>query len=179
MTLSIGRLRIYLGYELAAALAAALLLDMDNRLIVCMAAAALHELGHLLMMRAFGVRVSGVSFRLTDVLIRAESPPTAMADFLITLAGPGTNLILAGLTIPFGGFFGTANLAVGVFNLLPVISLDGGRLLTIALERRLSAGACRVILYITSFLFILPIMTAGIFVLLRSGYNYSLLGISL
>ena len=179
MSFSLGRFRVYIGYEVAAALAAVLILDREDRFICCFAAAALHELGHLFMMRLFGVRVRGISLRLFDVLIEADSPRSLMADCFITLGGVMVNLLTAAIAIPFGGFFGFANLAMGCFNLLPVVSLDGGRLLTLALTRRMSPRAADIILRITSFVFILPVMAAGIFILLRSGYNYSLLMLSL
>ena len=179
MNLSLGKLRVYVGYEAAAALTAALLFDRGGRLVFCMLAALLHELGHLLMMLIFSVKVRSVSLRLFDVLIEADSPDGLLADVCITLGGPVMNLVLAAVFIPFGRFFGYADLALGVFNLLPVMSLDGGRLLYILLSRRLSEKATCAILCAASFLSVLPIMTAGIYILLRSGYNYSLLGISL
>ena len=68
---------------------------------------------------------------------------------------------------------------LGVFNLLPVLSLDGGHLLTILLQRHFSPVVCRNVLRILTFVFLLPLFTAGLYLLLNSGYNYSLLAISL
>ena len=179
MSFRLGELRAYLGYEVVAAVCAALLLDREDRFVCCFAAAAAHELGHIIMMRLYSVRVRGISVRLFDVLIEADSPPSFRADCWITLGGALMNLILAAVCISFGGFFGTANLAMGCFNLMPVISLDGGRLLTLILTRRLSQRAADIILRISSFLILLPLLTAGVYVLFRSGYNYSLLLLSL
>lgn len=179
MSFRLGKCRFYLGYEAVAALTAVLLIDRENRMILCMAAALLHELGHLLMMLFCGVEVRGVSLRLFDVRIDADSPRSLRADVCVTLGGVMMNLLLAAAFLPAGCFFGAANLALGCFNLLPVASLDGGRLLSILLSRRFSPRVCGRVLKVTSFLFLLPLMTAGIFTLLRSGYNYSLLIISL
>lgn len=179
MSFRIGRRSVYIGYEAVAALTAVLVLDRENRMILCFAAALLHELGHLVMMLMFGIEVRGVSLRLFDVRIEADSPPGFISDLCVTLGGPAVNLLLSAVFIPAGGFFGYTNLALGCFNLLPVISLDGGRLLTLLLSRRFSPRTCRVTLTIVSFVILLPLMTAGAVILFRSGYNYSLLIISL
>ena len=179
MSFRLGKRRISVGYEAVAALTAVLLLDRENRMIACFLAAVLHELGHMLMMLFFGVEVRGVSLRLFDIRIEADSPRCMRDDLCITLGGILVNLLLAAAFVPFGRFFGYANLAMGCFNLLPVMTLDGGRLLQILLSCRLSPRTVDVIIRVVSFLILLPLMTAGIFALLQSGYNYSLLVISL
>ena len=179
MSLRLGSLRLFVGYELAAALAAVLILDRDDRYVCCFIAAAAHELGHIVTARCFGVRVRAISLRLFDVLIEADSPKSYAADMCITLGGAAANLVLAAVFAPVWGLFSTANLALACFNLLPVASLDGGRFLALLLSRRLSPRAAERALCIISFLILLPMLTAGIYVLLRSEYNYSLLIVSL
>lgn len=179
MKLRIAKINIFIGYEAIAAMTAVLLLDRENRVILCFFAAILHELGHVMMMRLCGVRVRGLRLRLFDVLIEADDPPSVKADVLITLGGVAVNFLFAALLCPVGMKYGLPHLALGVFNLLPVMSLDGGHLLEICLERRFSPRAVGTVLRVTTFLFILPLMTAGSILLFRGGYNYSLLVISL
>ncbi len=179
MKLRLGKVDITVGYEVAAVMSAVLLLDRENRMICCFLAALLHESGHLLMMRLNHVSVRGLRLRLFDVLIEADAPKSFRADVLITLGGPVMNLLCFLLFRPLDMKLSLPHLALGVFNLLPVMSLDGGHLLVITLERRFSPRVSGTLLRITTFLFILPLMTAGIYILLNSGYNYSLLAISL
>lgn len=179
MSFRLGKTAVFLGYEVAAAVTAVLILDRENRVIACLFAAALHETGHLLMMRLFRVRVRAVSVRLFDVLIKADSPRTFRAECCITLGGVMMNAVCAALSIPFSRSFFYANLALGIFNLLPVISLDGGRLLYLLLSRRFLPKTCTIVLKTVSFLLLIPFLTAGLVMLFRSGYNYSLLAISL
>lgn len=179
MKLHIAKIDVFIGYEVAAAMTAVLLLDRENRVICCFLAALLHECGHVVMMLCCGVRVRGVKLRLFDVLIEADEPPTVRADVWITLAGPAANFLFALSLCPFSLTLGLPHLALGAFNLLPVMSLDGGHLLDILLSRRFSPRVCGRILKLTTFIFILPLMTAGIYILLKSGYNYSLLLIAL
>ena len=179
MKLRIAKLQVYLGYEVVAAMTAVLLLDRENRVICCFLAALLHELGHILMMRLFGVRVQRLRLRLFDVLIEADEPADFLSDAWITLGGVMMNFLCAAFFCPFSLKLGLPHLLLGIFNLLPVMSLDGGHLLTIILSRRFSPRVCDTVLKITTFVFLLPLMTAGLYILFQSGYNYSLLLISL
>ena len=55
---------------------------------------------------------------------------------LVLAAGPAANLVLAGLCALCGyGTGARVNLALAAFNLLPIGSLDGGRLLRLALRK--------------------------------------------
>ena len=179
MKLRIANLDLYIGYEAIAAMTAVLLLDRDNRVIFCFLAAVLHELGHVVMMLLCGVHLKEIRLRLFDVLIQADELPSVMADVLITMGGVAVNFLFAVLLYPVGMKFALPHLALGVFNLLPVMSLDGGHLLEIFMDKRFSPRTTAVALKVTTFVFLLPLMTAGLYVLLNSGYNYSLLIISI
>lgn len=179
MNARLGKTQIFIGYEVVAAITAVLILDRTDRIICCILAAMLHELGHLLMMRLFHIPVHSVSVRLFDILIKADSPSDYRADIFVTLGGVMANFLCALIFMPLSRDLFYANLALGCFNLLPVLSLDGGHLFYLLLSRRFLPKTCAVILKITTFLFLLPLMTAGVLMLFRSGYNYSLLAISL
>ena len=179
MSFCIGKLRFWLGYEAVAAITAVLLIDRENRMIGCILAAILHEGGHLIVMLLCRVKVRGVRIRLFDVLIEADAPQTFPAAVFVTLGGPGMNLLIAAASCMIAPFFCYANLAMGLFNLFPVVSLDGGRVLTLFVARRFGDPTAQRVLRITSFVILLPLMTAGILFLFRSGYNYSLLAVSL
>ena len=140
---------------------------------------AAHELGHLLMMRLLHVRVRAFRLRLFDVLIEADEPATLRDDALITLGGPAVNLLLFAALFPLSRKLSLPHLALGVFNLLPALSLDGGHLLEIILLKKYNSRTVSIVLKLTTFLFLLPLLTAGVYLLLNSGYNYSLLAISL
>ena len=158
---------------------AVLLLDSGNRIICCFFAALLHELGHLLMMKLCGVRIRGMRLRLFDVLIEADEPPTLRSDVLVTLGGALSNFLFALVFAPIDLRLSLPNLALGIFNLLPVMSLDGGRLLCIVMARQFSSRVCENTLRVCTFIILIPLFTAGLYLLFHSGYNYSLLMISL
>ena len=179
MRFRVGSTAVFVGYEAAAAITAVLILDRGGCAVCCIPAAILHELGHLLMLRLFRVPVRAVSVRLFDVRIEAERPSGLRAEICVTLGGVWMNLLCAALSAPFSRALCCAHLALGMFNLLPAMSLDGGRLLYLLLSRRFLPKTCTLILKTVTFLTAVPLMTAGILVLFRSGYNYSLLAVSL
>jgi len=106
----------------------------------------LHELGHSLVARRYGVGVRDITLTPIGGMARLEGmPPTPNAEFWIALAGPMVNLVLAALLWPLVVVLGTGsfvfellliNLALAVFNLLPGFPLDGGRLLRAWLAKR-------------------------------------------
>ena len=179
MKFTIADCEFTVGYESLAALTAALLLDGEDRIAACLSAALLHELGHILMMRLYRVSVRSVRIRIFDVLIEAGEAPSFSADVWITLGGVLMNFLCFALLFPFCRAWSLPHLMLGVFNLLPVISLDGGYLLTICLQRRFSPLVCNRLLSVLTIVFLVPLFTAGLYLLLNSGYNYSLLAISL
>lgn len=95
-----------------------------------LAACVLHELGHIAAAAAFGGRVERLSLTVVGAELRIDyrAPLTYVRDSLVALAGPGANLLAGGLFLALNWDLAAAlTLAVGAFNLLPILPLDGGR----------------------------------------------------
>lgn len=103
-------------------------------------ACILHELGHIAVAAVFGGYVGELSLTAigAELYINYQVPLTYGRDSLVALAGPTSNL-LAGLvfTILNWRVAAALTLAVGVFNLLPIMPLDGGRVIYGLLSSRL------------------------------------------
>ncbi len=103
------------------------------------AALVAHELGHSLVAQSQGVGVKSITLWMLGGVARLERPAAdPSAAMRIAVAGPAVSIVcgLVGLAlaIPGGGlsgavlmWFGSINLLLAGFNLLPAFPLDGGR----------------------------------------------------
>ncbi len=116
--------------------------------ILLYASVLVHELSHCVVARAFRLPVRRILlYPLGGYSEIEQEPPTPGQEFLVSAAGPAVSLGLAAagygiLTfIPGGlphvliGQLVLANVLVGIFNLLPGLPLDGGRILRAGLWR--------------------------------------------
>jgi Zn-dependent protease/CBS domain-containing protein len=129
-------------------------------LLICglFACVVLHELGHALMARRFGVGTSDITLLPIGGLARLERmPEEPRQELLIAIAGPLVNIaiavVLAGTLIVMGSHVHPAttlvvggsllaqlmwaNLSLAAFNFLPAFPMDGGRMLRALLALRL------------------------------------------
>jgi len=111
--------------------------------VLLYASVLVHELSHCVVARAFQLTVRRIMlYPLGGYSEIEQEPPTPAKEFSVSVVGPLTSLALAacGLGIDFafnpGGIPRVlvdqliyANLVVGIFNLLPGLPLDGGRML--------------------------------------------------
>jgi Zn-dependent protease/CBS domain-containing protein len=106
-----------------------------------------HELGHALQARREGMEIEGITLWLFGGVAKFKGMfPSAGAEFRIAIAGPLVSLVLGlaftliawGLSLPsavdgVAFWLGYINVTLLVFNLLPALPLDGGRIFRSAL----------------------------------------------
>jgi Zn-dependent protease len=129
----------------------------ESFLLICsvFGCVLLHELGHALMARQFGIGTVDITLYPIGGVARLRRLPRAPgAELLIALAGPAVNfgiaailfclINLAGATVgsswssdSFVTKLLLVNLGLGLFNLVPAFPMDGGRVLRAVLSTAL------------------------------------------
>ncbi len=179
MTVNIRKIRLYISYPFAAALAAAMLFDKSGRSACCVLAAAIHEAAHIALIRAF--KGSGVEVCLCISDLRIIDLDSSIRpdhkNVLISLFGPIVNIALYFLLKSLGifGMFAECNLALGLFNAVPLPSFDGGRALYILLRTRFSEHTSIAVLRYIAFGVLAALYGIAVYIAVSTGYNYSLL----
>ncbi|GAB7054940.1 MULTISPECIES: M50 family metallopeptidase [Paenibacillus] len=101
----------------------------------------IHEMGHVVAAKSFGWRVKEVQLLPFGGVAVVEEPGgvPAVQDLVVALAGPLQNLWMMLVAVvltaygllpaEWGAYFVKANLLIALFNLLPVLPLDGGKVM--------------------------------------------------
>lgn len=143
-----------------------------------------HELAHIVTLRLCRgsvTKMQGIGFGVG----LSTSALSYTRELAVVLAGPALSLLLFFCFLPFFRvneylcFACAANLAIFCVNILPIYPLDGGRALFCLLAGRFSVYTAARVTKAVSFLFLLPLGLISVIILVRTGFNLSLLIISI
>jgi len=116
-------------------------------ILALFASVLLHEIGHVLVARWYGIGTREIVMFPIGGVSRLENQPKARQELLIVAAGPLVNLLIAIILLATQRNFvpletlrvptdanliqriAMGNLLLGLFNLLPAYPMDGGRIL--------------------------------------------------
>lgn len=140
-------------------------------------ACAVHELGHILTAVALKGRVRRLTLSVTGAELRFEYPRELSygEESLVALAGPMANLLLGAVAYGTNTFLpAILSMGVGAFNLLPILPLDGGRVLYSLLVIWLPPPVPERILAVTAGVLVGLLMGAGCIIAVKYA-NFTLI----
>lgn len=174
MTVHFKAVSVEISFWFAAVITLMLLFFPQSRAAECFLLCVLHECGHLLFMFIFGSAPKKIQLGYFGMKIvtggRLLSPKK---EIIIAASGPFVNLTLAAILF-FCNFkdIAAVSFGLGVFNLLPVPVLDGGRILgqLVTNERKLKA---------VGYVCCAALLLLGIAAAVYSKRNFTVLAVSL
>ncbi|MDR1564054.1 MAG: hypothetical protein LBS74_03765 [Oscillospiraceae bacterium] len=182
MGFRIKNCKITISYYCFALIALAFVLRIAEELVVCLFAALLHEMGHMIAILWFTrrlprrIKLKPFGLNIETDLMLSYTPWQRM---LISLAGPLTNLLVYILCFSFLRgeastalyYFRVENLLLFGFNMLPIITLDGGNILLELLCKKRELHRAEALLCWVSLFTIMPIFFMGFYFAFNSSGN--------
>jgi stage IV sporulation protein FB len=161
----------------------------------------IHELGHVVAAKYYGWDVSEVQLLPFGgvAVVEEKGSVTAMEEIIVALAGPLQNVLMIVFALSMKvtalwsdgwiDYFVQANMWIAIFNLLPVLPLDGGRILqalvsykfsyyqtlrmTVWISLAMSGAMISVSIYNHPVVGLnLNLLVIAIFLLVTNGYSY-------
>ena len=153
--------------------------------LIPLTAAALHELGHIFAARVRGVRLKNFDIGIFGARLTMSGGICSYLDeIIVCAAGPLVNLILAVISLIICNSCGRENelvslfifssLSLGMINLLPIKSFDGGRILGAILSYAVDTAVAEKILNLLTFLSLFTLWCISLYLLLRTSASLSL-----
>lgn len=145
--------------------------------------AFLHEAGHLIAMKIFGVEIYSITVLPFGAVIRSDASSLSYRrEATVALSGAAVNLACAascGISFLFINnihimFFGICNLFLAAVNLIPVKSLDGARALEAILYMYIPIHKVRDCMESVSYFSFVVLTVAALVLLSATGCNFSL-----
>ncbi len=175
------RLRVSVSPSVVILLGAAVLTDRTGIVFLTVLAALLHECGHLAAARLLGIRAERMQMGFLGMRLETGGAVLSYgAEWLLCAAGPLTSLLCAALAAPLwqifaaARIFSCASLVLGLLNLLPIRTFDGGRMLESFLNFVCGARISDRVMTLCSFLFLFLLWATAVYFLLRVGDGLSL-----
>ena len=160
-----------------------LLTDHSMLAAAVFAAALVHEAGHFSAAVCMKIPLRSLKLSLLGARLRVGRLLSYSEEWLLCVSGPLASLGFALLLYPlreiaFSELLSQASFFLGMLNLLPVRSFDGGRMLSAFLCRVANERAANRILGFCSFFCLFLLWSMSVYLLLRAGSGLSLLSFS-
>lgn len=145
-------------------------------------AAMMHECGHLLAAKRMGIPLRSLRFDFLGARIEVgERLLSYGEEWLLCASGPLFSLLFSLICLPlqtvdpFFSMLSVSSFLLGLLNLLPVKSFDGGRMTEVVLCRFFGADFSFSVMRWLTLAFLFLLWSMSVYFLLRAGGGLSLL----
>ena len=152
------------------------LIDRSGILLWGVFAAFIHELGHIIAFVLVGDLPEELSFEITGIkMVRSGKAITSGKEIFQLLMGSCTNFLVFLIlsyslqTVNKVSLFAISHLILGIFNLRPIQSLDGGMILKIIIRKAYVLGK------VVSLMILIPLFCVGCYLCVSERFHFSLL----
>lgn len=168
-----------------------LLLNIFKRtefLYISIFSAILHEIGHLIALKIYGIEIT--EFRISlfgcNIKTNKNNRINYNKEILISFFGPFANLFLSAFLFVVNFNLNCelveniiiVNLVMGLFNLLPFNSFDGGKIIKLLIENKLNERIADFTVSIISFVVLIPFSYIAFLNFLNNKSDFYLLIVS-
>lgn len=158
------------------------LLDESGAAAIGLLAGLMHECGHIAAFVATGYAPRRLSFEMTGIRLEKRTyEMSCLKESIVLLAGSAVNFITCGVLalsaggIEQSGIFAGTHLVLGIINLLPVRSLDGGKLLLLWTGQLFPMAAAECIAKVVQAVFLVFVTGVSGYLICTGGANFSLI----
>ena len=182
MKFKIGKTRFSISFSFFALILLSCVWN-DNRIfLISLVVSLIHELVHLAFMITLGARLPEIRFSVAGgEIVRGNDVLTNGKEAIISLSAPVFNIISGGVLLLLNpeSLLGAVSLVIGVFNLLPYDTFDGGRGMRFLLQGRLKNTTISIITAILSFAVCFSFLAINALLIKNNSGNIFFLGMSL
>lgn len=164
-----------------------LYIDRSGLLIPSILATLIHEAGHVFCLMIFKSDIKKIHLKIGAVGVMGNFYLSPKNEILMTLAGPISNILFFAVFLFLYNFektiwilnFSLINLVLGVFNLLPIMGLDGGSIVYLLLCFCKSKTFAKKISLVLSLVTIFVLCALGTNIFIKTKNNPTLILLSL
>lgn len=175
MRFEILGIKIEVSFLFLAVITFMFFIDKSGFLLPMAIAIFLHEAAHISCMSILGFKAKEIKLIPGGIQIIRSFCLKKKYEILISISGPFINFILFVLFWNLNLQFSAINLCIGILNILPLKSLDGGEILEIVLEDKISEDKVKKILITLNLIIGILGIIVEIFLILNKSANISLI----
>lgn len=154
--------------------------ELSELYLYTLISSVLHELVHFLFIILFKSNITYFSLSIFGAQIKREEcyKLSFIKESVISLSAPIFNLFIGYITFRFFSntrIFSSVNIFIGLFNLLPFYSFDGGRGFSYLLRYVFNERYSEIIITLTSVISTIFISALSVYILFEYSGNFTLL----